>query len=387
MSLSQDPYDDREQTWVKHDILRRYLLRLALIVGSWETCITYVDCFSGPWENKTVDYSDTSFGIAITQLREARKVLAKRGKALKVRCLFLEKTATAFRKLQEFSSQISDLEILPIHGDLESNVATISTFISAGGRSNFPFIFIDPTGWTGFPMDKITPLLRLNPGEVLVNFMTKDIRRFIDQEGQGYSESFAALYGHSQFREELRRTPDADREDEMVRLYGHELKKRGNFEHVVYTPVFQPQRNAIHFHLIYASRSQKGLTVFKDEERKAVAGMEQKRADAQKRKRERGGELELFESKTMHDTSFYDSLRNRYLNRMETSIHQQLSVGARVLYDRLLELALAIPLVWESDLKSYLGDQISSGKLRYEGFEPRQKVPREGANNFVVPMS
>jgi hypothetical protein len=72
---------------------------------------------------------------------------------------------------------------------------------------------------------------------------------------------------------------------------------------------------------------------------------------------------------------------------METSIHQQLSVGARVLYDRLLELALAIPLVWESDLKSYLGDQISSGKLRYEGFEPRQKVPREGANNFVVPMS
>jgi len=384
MTAPQDPYDDREQTWVKHAILQQYLLRLAVIVGNWSDCLTYVDCFSGPWENKTNDYSDTSFSIAIEQLRAARTKLAERNKHLKLRCLFVEKNASAFQKLEKFSKSITDMEVLPIHGELENHIGTISQFVKAGGRSNFPFIFIDPTGWTGFPMDKITPLLQFDPGEVLVNFMTSHIRRFIDQEDQGYSDSFAALYGHEQFREKLRNTPADDREDVMVGLYGEELKKRGKFEHVVYTPVFQPEKNAIHFHLIYGSRHQKGLTVFKDGEKKAVAGMEQKRADAQQRKRQSGGDLELFASQEIHDTSFYDSLRSRYLGQLKSSVQHLLSANKRISYDKLLEVALGIPLVWESDLKMLLEEKKAMGKINFEGFEPRQKVPKAGAGNIIV---
>jgi three-Cys-motif partner protein len=260
MSGAANPYDNREQTWVKHDILRRYLVRLAVIVGTWVDSITYVDCFSGPWENKTDDFSDTSFAIAIEQLKAARDKLAERDKILKLRCLFIEKNASAFAKLKRFSESISDVEILPIQGELQTQIEAVCQFVKAGGQSNFPFIFIDPTGWTGFPMEKIAPLLQLKPGEILVNFMTSHIRRFVDQEGQGYSESFAALYGNNQFREKLRIAPEQDREDMMVSLYGEELKRQGGFEHVVYTPVFQPEKNAVHFHLIYASRHQKGLS-------------------------------------------------------------------------------------------------------------------------------
>lgn len=387
MNNIPDPYDDREQTWVKHDILRRYLLRLAVIVGKWAASITYIDCFSGPWENKNEDFSDTSFSIAIGQLRAARDELAKKGKNLKLRCLFIEKNAASFAKLDKFSKSIMDVEIRSIHGEMANHIDAISTFVKAGGRSNFPFVFIDPTGWSGFPMEKITPVLQFEPGEVLVNFMTSHIRRFVDQEDQGYSESFANLYGNNEFRERLRNSPESEREDMMVRLYGDEVKKRGRFEHVVYTPVFQPEKNAIHFHLIYASRHLKGLTVFKNEEKRAVEGMESKRADAQQRKRESGGAMELFGSKELHDTRFYEALRDRYVGQLQRSAHALLAASKKTAYDKLLVAALEIPLVWESDLKELLAEKQKQGAIAYEGFATRQKVPKSGMNNLIVRLA
>ena len=60
---------------------------------------------------------------------------------------------------------------------LEDSVDQIVEFAQREGPNSFPFVFIDPTGWTGFALDVIQPLLKLNPGEVLINFMTGHIRR------------------------------------------------------------------------------------------------------------------------------------------------------------------------------------------------------------------
>jgi three-Cys-motif partner protein len=60
-----DLYAGREQTLVKHFILREYLQRFAIIVGHHCNTITYVDCFSGPWNVRSDDLSDSSFSIAL----------------------------------------------------------------------------------------------------------------------------------------------------------------------------------------------------------------------------------------------------------------------------------------------------------------------------------
>lgn len=44
---NEETYRGREQTLVKHFILRQYLKRFAHIVGSHWDSITYVDCFAG----------------------------------------------------------------------------------------------------------------------------------------------------------------------------------------------------------------------------------------------------------------------------------------------------------------------------------------------------
>lgn len=201
-----DLYLGREQTLVKHSILQNYLEQFAIVVGShWDT-ITYVDCFSGPWNVQSDDFRDSSFAIALDQLRKAREVHRSHGCLLRLRCLFLEKTRSAYLKLKTYTDSIKDVEILPKNKKLEDAIPDIVEFISEGGKKSFPFVFVDPTGWTGFAMETIAPLLRIRPGEVLVNFMTEHIRRFIDSPQPQTRDSFNRLFGSDLFQTKVKRS-------------------------------------------------------------------------------------------------------------------------------------------------------------------------------------
>jgi three-Cys-motif partner protein len=66
-------YKGREQTGVKHLFLSEYLQRFGPIISSWCSTITYVDCFSGPWQQQSEALKDTSFFIALQELQRARE--------------------------------------------------------------------------------------------------------------------------------------------------------------------------------------------------------------------------------------------------------------------------------------------------------------------------
>src|SRR5262249_20449761 len=141
----QELYEGREQTLIKHFILRRYLERFAHIIGfEWDT-ITYVDCFSGPWKSQSQELKDTSFAIALEELRKARVTHATRGKSLNLRCLFLEKNPASYARLKEFADKVADVAVETRNCELASAIDEVITFVRQGGSSSFPFIFIDPT--------------------------------------------------------------------------------------------------------------------------------------------------------------------------------------------------------------------------------------------------
>jgi three-Cys-motif partner protein len=89
-------YRGREQSLIKHEVLKRYLQRLTykVVLGLKKPhyTLTYIDGFSGPWQSRSETFSDTSFQIAINELRAARDTLAnKHGIQLHLRCVFVEK--------------------------------------------------------------------------------------------------------------------------------------------------------------------------------------------------------------------------------------------------------------------------------------------------------
>ena len=134
-------------------------------------------------------------------------------------------------------------------------------------------------------MNAISPLLRLQPVEVLINFMTGHIRRFVESPNEQTKDSFESLFGSGDFRQTLQGLSRQDREDALVKAYSENVKRTGTFAYCCIAIVLCPEIDQTHFHLIYATRNPKGVEVFKEVEKKAIQVMERARAEAQQRRR------------------------------------------------------------------------------------------------------
>jgi three-Cys-motif partner protein len=381
----EELYSGREQTQVKHFILREYLRRFAHIIGFRWNVITYIDCFSGPWESRSGELADTSFSIALHELKRAQESHSSRGKTLQLRCMFLEKDPEAFVKLAAFAAGITEVVVETRNQSLADAVPEILRFVALGGKDSFPFFFIDPTGWTGFGMKQIAPILREQPGEVLINFMTDFIRRFIYHPDQQTGEQFADLFGAEDIKVRIQQLPDAqDREEALFQAYAANVKRTGRFPYTCAATILYPQIDRSFFHLIYATRNRKGVEVFKHAEKRGMAVMAQARARAKQRKRqETTGQGELFAAEEMPISQPIDQIRARQLDRTKQLVRDSLSSGHLVPYEQVWDLALSFPLVWESDLKNWINSWKEQGLLQIDGMKPRQRVPKLDEHNVL----
>lgn len=379
--VANDVYEGREQSKVKHTFLQSYLERFAHIIGfGWES-ITFVDGFSGPWKSRAADLSDSSFFIALRELRKARSNLREKGKLQRIRCVFVEKDPASFQSLQGFvRSQPNDVEILSIHKSFEDAIPEVLEFIRRD-RKTFSFTFIDPTGWTGFAMKLISPIIKLQPGEVLINFMTGHITRHI--ENPISRDQFQDLYGSNDVLERVRGLRGTDRVEACVAEYCQSIRRIGHFEHVCPAFVLNPERDRPHFNLIYATRDDKGLEVFKTAEQSAMVVMEEEREKIDDKKRFHPNQGKLFQSNEPPTSSYYVELRQRYLLAARTAVRKELEARARMSYRDVWRLALSQPLVWEKDLKEWLSQWRKDGVLSIEGLGSK-RVPDRELPHFLV---
>ena len=376
--MDESLYDGREQSLVKHLILKRYLLRFSLIIGRKWDSITYVDGFSGPWNSQSDGYADTSFAIALQQLRDAREELATAGIDLKLRAFFIEENPRAFAQLKEHVDNITDVEIEIRNGTLEASIGDICSFIQRADGQTFPFVFIDPKGWTGFALDVIQPLLAIHPSEVLINFMTQHIVRFIANDES--RESFERLFGQAEFAEDLQNLKSEDRADAAVFKYREVVSTAGSFDCTGVAGIVNPLKDRSHFHLIYLSRHPKGLEVFKDAEKKSMADMETKRAEVEQANREAAGQKELFGAKDAPESEYFRSLRDRYRRRAIEETVSVLESTSKVSFDDIWQIWVSYPMVWESDLKDWVRQ---SEQVLVEGLVGKQRVPQRGKNHLL----
>ena len=300
---------------------------------------------------------------------------------MRARCFFVEEDARAYAQLAEYAAKQGDLDITTCNLPFEDAIPDILGFLRRD-PGTFAFTLIDPKGWTGFALDRIKPLLDISPGEVLVNFMTGHIVRFIDVPA--VRPQLAAMFGSEQPLTTLSTLRGLDRSDACVQEYCNALRLAGRFVHTCPAMVLQPTRDRPHFHLIYATRSPVGLEVFKDAERKAMEVMEQARALAEKREEEAGGQLSLLDAKDMPPSQYYNDLRNRYVSRTRGEVEDKLRTTKRMRYDDLWAVSLNRPLVWESDLKQWIATWQTIGKVSIEGLKGKERVPKRESNHFIV---
>ena len=90
-------YIGREQAYVKHHLLEKYLSRWAYKIGSSWDLLVFVDGFAGPWGSRDKEFSDASFGIALRVLTEAVEGPCQKARA-NVKKRLSRSTVIAFEK-------------------------------------------------------------------------------------------------------------------------------------------------------------------------------------------------------------------------------------------------------------------------------------------------
>ena len=373
-------YRGREQTYLKHFFLERYLERVAYVIGWNYPHFVYVDGFSGPWKSDDEAFEDTSFIIAINKLRQVQTGLMEAGKRRNIRCLFIEKELTAFHELKRATSSVSDITVEALHGEFEQRIPDILRFVG----SSFSLVFIDPTGWTGFGLDRIAPILQHQPGEVLINFMFDHINRFLQDPRSEITASFDELFGGPGWGSSVQAVQhDQRREDAVVKLYRERMRATGGFRHITSTRILKPVADRSYFYLIYGTRHLKGLQEFRRVEKVAIDEQERVRSEAKQIHRvERSGQAELFTGEAFADAPSFEQESALQRNEAMAHLRTLLRAKQRLQYPEALGVLLEIPLIWESVVQEIITDMRTANEIEVEGLAPRERTVKP--KHFLV---
>ncbi|MCR4377130.1 MAG: three-Cys-motif partner protein TcmP [Rhodospirillales bacterium] len=377
-SLISENYRGREQSYVKHLFLENYIERVAYNILSFSHDFVFVDGFSGPWKSSHETLEDTSFGRATSKLRHIRLGLLKGNKDKKIRCLFIEEKKSRFTNLQKAASDIKDIEAVALQGAFESKVTDIIHYV---GQS-FSLIFIDPTGWSGFGLNNIKPILELK-GEVIINFMFDYINRFMEDPRPETAKTFDPLFGDDTWYEEFYNLQKSgvSREDAVLQVYLRRLKKTGNFKHVTSTRIKHPLRDRTYFYLVYATRHSKGILEFRNVEKKAADIQEQvrdaaKQANAiEKRATKSGMDDLLGVTKQDGNTQDFTLERQRRLSQAKKIFVDCLNTATSIKIETLQGIVLEVPLVWPTDLNEWLAALRKSGVISIPEMKQKATIP------------
>lgn len=357
-------YQDREQTKAKHFILRGYLQELAFkVLRGWD--LAYIDGFSGPWESKTDDLSDTSFMIALTVLKDAQKSIQEAtGKRRRIRCFFSEKDIGAYTKLcaavAPFHDPADGFEVKTYHGEFVDAVPDIKAFIG----SCFPLIFIDPTGWTGFPFAKIKKLFSGSKCEVLINFMYGHVSRFLDHPDEKVIASLDPILGGPGWRERL----DSSLKPALAveKLFRETLRNAGEFAFVVSTKIDKATQDRPHFFLAYGTKDRRGLIAFRETEFRALRLHARDRSEAKARlKKTRTVEQDMF---TEHEADVQEQSVHELVEEQKAlakirAAELLFSLGAMT-FERLVDHILPEFMLRETNMKDLCVELEKAGKIR-----------------------
>jgi three-Cys-motif partner protein len=375
-------YAGREQSYVKHVFLERYLERLAHKIASSHPHIVYVDGFAGPWQSANEKFEDTSFGIALNALRRAKASWKERNRDVKMSAFLVERDADAYKQLAQVPAKYPDIEIKTYQADFLTVLPDILKDIPA---SAFAFFLIDPKGWH-IPLKTLAPMLARPHSEVIFNFMFDFINRAASIKESAVVSGLNELIPFGDWRTTLEAAEKAhpgglsseERKAILVDAFASNLAHFGKYEYVAETTVLRPVKDRPLYCLFYATRHPRGIEVFRDcqaetlkEQSKTRAATKVKHAEAT------SGQAEIFQS--LHDMAPDDLTAFEQAERAaaETTLLNLTPVHPNsIQYEKLWPQVLARHIVRRADINKIAARLRDDGRLLFTDWEKRKKIPQ-----------
>jgi three-Cys-motif partner protein len=266
--------------------------------------IVYVDGFAGPWQSANERFEDTSFGIALNALRQAKESWKQIGRNVRMSAYLVERDATAYARLAEVPERFPDVSVSTYSGDF---VGLIPTIVKSIPSDAFAFFFIDPKGWR-IPLPQLAPLLSRTNSEVIFNFMFDFINRAVNIGDANIVAGLNELIPHGDWRSKITNAEiqgggnlsSEVRKKVLVGAFTESLAKLGTYRFVAETTILRPLKDRPLYCLCYATRHPTGIEVFRDCQIKALQEQSTTRAAVKlQHAANTSGQGEMFES--LHD--------------------------------------------------------------------------------------
>ena len=122
------------------------------------------------------------------------------------------------------------------------------------------FAFLDPFGFSGFPMELIGRMMRYEKCEVLITFMAGFVKRFLDEQRESVLN---ALFATQEWKKARNISEPDKRLRFLLDLYERQLKGVGRAEYVRSFGMIGPHNQVIYY-LVYGTKHWKGIEVMKE---------------------------------------------------------------------------------------------------------------------------
>lgn len=367
-------YEGREQAYIKHYLLQKYLSSWGFKIGSKWDPLVFIDGFAGPWGTRDADFADASFGIAMNSLRNAVNGLERIDRRINAACIFVEREPQPFLKLDAFakSHSTSRVKAIALRGRFSENIPAIEQYVSSLGPNAFKFVFLDQKGWAATPLDILRPFVQTRSCELLFTVMTSFLSRFLDRDG--IESSYDSLFGRPDVLQRIRKLPKGTgvREEAIVEEYCSSLRHLCGFQHVSQAVILEPTKERVRYFMVFATNSLHGIEVFKQAESETNVTQDKVRYETISRKLSQSF-LPFGDQapKSTVATSLQSRYRAKAAQRLLTKLvmHQNRFIPYSDLYDEFL----SFPIVNKVDLDETITRLQPAVKFNLEG--ARRRVP------------
>lgn len=261
----------RDQTRVKHEIVRKYIPSFFHILKSRQNNLIYIDGFAG---RGTYDNSTSGECIQGSPLQALQVIARNLDLAEKVTSIFVEADHKNFSALREevdlFYSQNSHIrkpEVL--HGTFADKMTALLDLVDHLNDSIAPtFLFVDPCGVSGTSLQVITRLLSNRRCEAFIFFNIDGIRRVCGLTE--LSDSLVEVFGTEDRAERLRQgfkecSLPSEKESMIVNFYRKALTEEIGRDIFITPFAIEHEKKRITSHyLIHVTKHPLGFKIMKD---------------------------------------------------------------------------------------------------------------------------
>lgn len=376
MKIDPSNYEGRGPALVKHTFINTYLPTLIAKIASRYDEFVYVDLFAGPWDERTEDLSDTAFGIAVAAMRGGKSVWKRNGRSVKMTAHLVDINEDAIEKQKLLIARYPDVDFHQHQGTAEEKLPSILASIPA---SAFCFGFIDPKGVPD--IRRFQSLIQRPNTEILLNFMFEFANRFAGTERMPTLEWLTENGERDAFREKIRGLSGKEREDALTNRARFALARMGEFRFAPAITVDEEDADRCLYKLIFLSRHEKGIQVFRNAQRVALEIQGKNRSGRKSTKRAtQSGMEDMFaniEPVNPAERSFKE-IKNGVSDGEKYALELIMGAGTPgISWGDLWPKVLEEKALTHSDLGDLIVGTRDSGEIVIQGWKPRVRKPRD----------